>query len=110
MNKLIEIIQKLIEWKSCGSMIFVSRFDAMRDSTFFKRNFTTGPSKAESKMTEQRVIELMREGRLFGFFEISIKVPESHDEKFREWPPLFTKKIMGRDDLDKQSEMASGHL
>ncbi len=41
------------------------------------------------------------QGRLYGFVEVEIEMPEDLYEYFAEWPPLFTHRDIGREDLDQ---------
>ncbi|MCP4597141.1 hypothetical protein [Neptuniibacter sp.] len=76
----------------------------------FVESIMLGPPEVEREVTEQRVVELIRAKKLFGFAEVDIRVPETLYDYFAEWPPLFAKQKLGAEDLDpRQKAFAEKH-
>lgn len=47
------------------------------------------PTEAEYRMSEERVINYIKTGKIFGAAEVDIQVPDHLKESFQEFPPIF---------------------
>ena len=49
---------------------------------------------------EERLLEIIKSGSIFGYVQCDSEVPESLREAFANFPPIFKNIIVGRDDID----------
>ena len=50
-------------------------------------------------LREENLLEQIRSGKLFGFVQCDIEVPEELNKKFASFPPILKNKIVGRHDI-----------
>ena len=50
-------------------------------------------------LREESLLEQIRSGKLFGYVQCDIEVPEELKEKFANFPPIFKKTNVGRHDI-----------
>ena len=50
-------------------------------------------------LREKRMLEQIRSGKLFGYVQGDIKVPEELNKKFANFPTIFKNTIVGRQDI-----------
>ena len=50
-------------------------------------------------LREESLLELIRTGKLFGYVQCDIEVPEEFKKKFANFPPIFKNTNVGRHDI-----------
>ena len=67
----------------------------------FLKSFYNRTYGDERSMTQERILQQVSSGKLFGFVECDIRVPDHLLEKFSEMPPIFKNVNLTRDHLSE---------
>ena len=78
---------------------------------FMAQRFVYEPCAFPQKVIRvEHILEAVREGRLFGFIQCTLRVSDRDKSRFAELPPIFKNTMVGRDDIgEKMRAYAEAH-